>query len=185
MSFLGSLWAVMRAQPIAAAVAVSTLGVGAAGTGTAGYWVYGQPNPQILAVETPWTNAGTPGVSADARAYPVTAGMVPVPKTTFRAGETMWTVRHDCFLFKTSGPITRVFRSIDDAGNLTGVNHQLPLTYPPTRTEGCAKRNFATPIPAELTPGRWRYEVAVLFYKNPLQPEVRTLFPSVDITVVK
>jgi hypothetical protein len=175
-----NLWALMRAQPVMATIAASMLGLSSAGAGTAGYWVYVQPDPQIVALEMPVTNGGLPGIAADVRAHPVDTTWVPSPKTTFRAGETMWTLRNDCFLNKTSGPITRVF-----IGQRTGTIYQLPLTYPPTRTEGCARRNFATPIPKDLPEDEYTYQVAVLFYKNALQPEVRTTFPDVTITVTK
>jgi hypothetical protein len=179
MNVLAALWAMMRAQPIAAGIGLATFGAVGTGTGYAGYWVYMQPNPQIVAMEKPVTNGGAGGIAPDVRAHAVDATWQPKPQTTFKAGDVMWTLRNDCFLYKTSGPITRAFIGID-----SGTVYQLPLTYPPTRTEGCARRNFATQIPKDLPPGKYRYEVAVLFYKNPLQPEVRTAFPSVEITVV-
>lgn len=182
------LWSIIRAQPVMTILALSMVGATGTGVGYTGYWTLLQPDPQILAVESPVTNRGVDGNGRTMVEW-VNAGrpartFEPIPTDTFKAGEVMYTVRYDCFLYKTSGPLTRTFRSIDTDGKPTGSDYPLPLSYPPSRTNGCARRNFPTPIPETLPPGRYRYEVAVLFWKNPMQPEVRTMFPSVDVTVL-
>ena len=80
-----NLWGMFRAQPLAAFAAVGVLATGGVGTGTAGYWVYVQPDPQIVAMEAPVTNGGMPGIGPDVRAHPLDASITPPVKTVFRA----------------------------------------------------------------------------------------------------
>lgn len=182
-ALLASIATAFRLHPIAMSITAAVMAGGAGTLGTAGYYVAVQENPQIVAREVPVVNGGTntAGETLDAwiRAGKPVAEWVPVPRDTFRAGETFFTLRHDCFLHKTSGPITRAFLGVPPNGTV----YQLPMIHPPTRTEGCSRRNFATVVPKDLPPGQYVYHVAVLFYKNPMQPEVRAAFPDVAITV--
>lgn len=182
---IAALWTLLRRQPLMATVTATTMLGTSGAAGTAGYWVYVQPDPQIVVAEAPIVNRDrdADGVSYNAwlKAGKPPLEWKPVPASTFKAGETMYTLRHDCFLYKTSGPVTRAFLS---ASPPNGTIYQLPMIYPPTRTNGCKRANFATVIPKDLPPGDWIYQVAVLFYKNPIQPEVRATFPDVGLTVV-
>jgi hypothetical protein len=172
-------------QPFTAALVAIVLVWLCGALGTAGYWVWWQDDPAIVVAEQPYSNDGA-NAAGESFVQWVNDGKPPLdwkptPKSDFRAGETLWIVRHDCFLFKTSGPITRTFRG----GAPNGIIYQLQNLNPPTRTSGCKKANFATQIPIDLPPGDYTYEVAVLFYKNPLRPEVRAEFPPVAFTIVK
>jgi hypothetical protein len=61
----------------------------------------------------------------------------------------------------------------------------LPDVQIPSRTDGCAVKNHRTPIPGDLPPGQWTYQVTANFYKSPMQPSVRVLFKPVVIDVTK
>jgi hypothetical protein len=137
--------------------------------GTPTYWVGVQGDPSIKPCDSPFVNDGKGN-----------------PKTVFRAGETMYTMRNDMFLNKVSGSIQRAF--IRDAG-LDGSTliKPLDLIMPPKLTPSglCSKANFATVIPKDLPPGAYTYSVTVFMRKNPIQTAVAVPFPTVRITVVE
>jgi hypothetical protein len=180
-----------------------TMAIGCAavlgGVGTVGYAFYVQPDPYVVSQPMAWQKeAGPlPNTGQDATGMTldqwIASGKTPhsyqpVPKSIFRPGETMWTLRYDCFVNKTAeGMVSRAFLGGDGTSGLQTSRSMyiLPDLQIPTRTDGCAVKNHRTLIPADLPSGVWTYQVSVNFYKNPMQPSVRVLFKPVIITVVK
>ena len=156
-------------------------------TGQVGYWKFIQPDPRIEPRRQPVPNAGIDinGVRlAQAEGRPVILtpnGWQAKPKTEWRAGETMWVARDDCFFNKIAGPVQRAF--IGDDGSV----YTLPLIYPPKTTPSgqCSAANFAVPLPADLKPQSYTYAASVIFYKNPMDREVITRFADVRFTIVE
>ena len=151
--------------------ALTTIAVGGllAGVGTPTYWTLIQADPRIVACEPPMVNDGTGA-----------------PKTTFRRGEIMYTLRNDRFENKVSGPIQRAFIRDADATGGTLIK-SLDLIMPPKLTPSglCSKANFATPIPKDLPPGMYTYSVTVFMRKNMLDPQHAVPFAPVRVQVVE
>lgn len=148
-------------QSITTALLVIGLG---SGVGTPVYWTMIQGNPEIVACDPPSTNDGRGNA-----------------KTTFRAGEIMYTQRNDLFRNKVAGPIQRAFIRDD------GLIRNLDLIMPPklTPNDVCSKANFATPIPKDLPPGMYTYAVNVFMRKNMLDPQHATPFAPVRLQIVE
>lgn len=138
------------------------------------YWMMppslgGQANPEIRPCEQPYTNDG--------------GGK---PKSDFKAGETLYTMRNDMFIAKVTGEIQRSFiRDTDAAGG--NLIKSLDLIMPPKLTPSgvCSKANFATPIPRDLPPGMYTYSVTVFMRKNMFDPRHATPFPPVRFRLVE
>ena len=173
----------------AAFTAVTVIAIGAAST-SATYALWIQPDPQVISHSDPIPNVGTDANGLTLDQWIARGGLPkdyrPTRKTVFKPGESLWILRHDCFVNKTpDGIVSRAFLGGDGtAGTNTSV-YALADMQIPTRTDGCAVKNHRTPIPADLPAGPWRYQASVNFYKSPIQPSVRVLFKPVLIEVAK
>jgi hypothetical protein len=151
------------------------------------YWKFIQGDPSIVAKRPPVPNAGMDvrGIrlaSLDAKPMILTPETWEAkPKTEWKAGETMWVSRFDCFFNKVTGPVQRSF--IGDDGSI----YSLPLIYPPKTTPSgeCSAANFATVLPSDMKPQGYTYDVRVIFYKNPMEREVVTAFAPVRLQIVE
>lgn len=184
------MWDWFKANPKYAVLVIVTIVVIIG----AGAWVADailvKPDPQVVSMADPMPNTGVDanGLTLDQW---IAGGKAPkdyqpVRKSLFKAGDTLWVLRFDCFLNKTQdGLVSRAFLGGDgSAGTNTSV-YTLPDMQIPTRTDGCAVKNHRTGIPLDLPAGTWRYQATVNFYKSPIQPSVRVLFKPVIIEVTK
>lgn len=159
--------------------------------------VYIQPDPQVLSLPLAWQKEAAPVPNAGVDAAGLTLDQwiakgnaakdyQPVRKVSFKQGESLWTLRYECFLYKTQdATVSRAFLGGDGAAGTNRSAYTLPDVQIPTRTDGCAVKNHRTPIPADLPPGVWTYQATANFYKNPMQPSVRVLFKPVVVEVTR
>ena len=166
-------------------------------TGTYAVWV--QPDPQVLSrpfkYQDPMKPQPVPNSGVDAQGLTLDQWIAtghapeayqPVRKTVFKAGESLWTLRFDCFLNKTQdAQVSRAFLGGDGSAGTNRSVYMLPDVQIPTRMDGCAVKNHRTLIPPDLQPGMWTYQVTANFYKSAQQPSVRVLFMPVVIEVTK
>jgi len=150
--------------------------------------IWAQPDPQVLSRADPLANTGVDAKGSTLDQWIATGNTPdsykPVIKTTFRAGDTLWILRFDCFLNKTQDSVvSRAFLGGDGSAGTNRSVYSLPDMQIPTRTDGCAVKNHRTLIPTDLPSGQWTYQATVNFYKSPLQPSVRVLFKPVLITI--
>ena len=135
---------------------VGVLGVATWGV-TYALWV--QPDPQVISLADPIPNAGTDAKGVSLDQFVARGGQpkdyVPLRKTTFRAGESLWILRSDCFVHKTQdGIVSRAFLGGDGGMGTNRSVYALPDLQIPTRTDGCAVKNHRTAIPLDLPAGR-------------------------------
>lgn len=159
--------------------------------------VYVQPDPQILSIPLGWQSRAEPVPNAGVDAAGLTLDQwiakgnaakdyQPIRKATFRPGDSLWTLRYECFVYKTQdATVSRAFLGGDGSAGTNRTVYALPDVQIPTRTDGCAVKNHRTPIPADLPPGVWTYQATANFYKNPLQPSVRVVFRPVVVEVTR
>lgn len=191
------LWTYLQRHPWRYLFAGAVVAVIAAGAFSGTYALWAQPDPQILSMPMKWQREAepTPNTGQDAAGRTldqhIAAGLTPdtyqpVRKTTFKAGESLWTLRYECFLYKTQdGMVSRAFLGGDGKAGTSASVYTLPDVQIPTRTDGCAVKNHRTPIPADLPPGQWRYQPVASFWKSPIQPSVRVHFKAVVIEVTR
>lgn len=160
------------------------------------YAVKIQPDPQVIRKLEPQTNTGRDvnGLTLDQW---IASGKraedyKPVLKSRFRHGETMYTLRQDCFVNKTAGYVYRAFYGGDrrdkngdlDVTKQSGTQYVLDTMPIPSRSDGCPVKNHRTEIKADMPPQVWTYVAGADFYKNPMQPYYRINFRPVVIEVV-
>lgn len=164
---------------------------------TTSHAIWWQPDPQVLSQPMSWQAVAEPVPNTGVDAQGLTLDQFiarggapkdyrPVRKTVFKPGESLWTLRYECFLYKTQDAlVSRAFLGGDGAAGTNRTVYALPDMQIPTRTDGCAVKNHRTPIPLDLPPGAWTYQATANFYKNPVQPSVRVLFKPVQLEVVR
>lgn len=175
------MWEAVRQHPwLAASIGVTVLCVSMVAV-PIWYWGLIQPDPQII--ETPNGTYFHRGVNAAGQTVVQwkASGLeardwLPVRVTTVKPGETLWLRRELAFTAKTSAVVTRTLICTG------GYQHVYDPLQPPTRTAIPTIKHFPVSIPAKAE-GACVYHTAAIFYKNPMQWEVRKPFQDVPITV--
>lgn len=112
----------------------------------------------------------------------------PVPKLVWTLGETkgIFVLRHNCFFHKLADPmIDRVWISGDGKYGDDGATVlSLPSIPAPTRTDGCAVRNFFVDFHVAQVADVWRYKPSANFLKLQPAPPVRVGFKVITIELV-
>lgn len=194
----------VRHFPFLSGVTLASLAIVAAWSATNTYAVWMQPDPYVVSLPLGTQKEAAPIANTGVDAHGFTldqwiaggrpaAQFAPIPKTTYKPGESMWILRYDCFVNKVSdGVVSRAFLGGDSSQGAPNDPRfasrsimALPDIQIPTRTDGCAVKNHRVPIPADLLAGTWTYQATVNFYKNTQQPSVRVHFKPVVITVTK
>lgn len=124
------------------------------------HWPYIQADPKVVACDPPYT--------ADANL---------VRKTTFKAGETFYSVRNDLFQNKIAGQLQVSF--IRDDGLIPPPP---PPMWPPKLSPNgvCSKAMHGRTIPLNYPPGIYTYSVVMFSEKNPRDRAHATYFPPVN-----
>jgi hypothetical protein len=99
-----------------------------------------------------------------------------LPRTAYKAGETIVLVRHYCLTKRIEGAVVRRWLQDESVVGLPPgqVINELPV--------GCATNHFAVVLPPDLHPGPWAYHAEYDIPLNPLK-RVRYQLPPLPFTV--
>ena len=150
--------------------------------------VGGQPDPEIKEYIRPAANTGVNATGQTLNQWidqkRLGAEWAPAPLPPIRPGDTYYVLRDMEFFNKvqtSDATVTEVYLGCSEQA---GMWHRGPSYPVPTRTYGRVRRNFKVTLPADILPGCWRFQVGVLFYKNPMFQNYRAVFEDVVVHVL-